>query len=119
MTPRAPREDKKGQQGSRGEEGREEEPGTEHPGTAPDLSYRGQMRPRTAGVSPQDTPGILQHGQNQKITDKTLPDPLRQGISRAQTSSALLAKMPMRSHGHPVDQEKVRTSVLGFFSGFP
>lgn len=44
------------------------------------------------------------------MTDKTLPDPLRQGI-RAQASSALLAKMPVRSHGHPGDQEKARTSL--------
>ena len=74
------------------------------------------MGPRTADVSPEDTPRILQLEQNQKKTDKTLPDPLRQGISGVQSGSALLAKMLLRSHGHP---GKARTSVLRFPSGFP
>lgn len=71
------------------------------------------MGPRTADVSPEDTPRILQLEQNQKKTDKTLADPLRQGISRAQSGSALLAKMPLRSHGHPGCQEKARTLSSG------
>lgn len=74
------------------------------------------MGPGTEDVSPEDSPRILQLEQNQKKTDKTLADPLRQGISRAQSGSALLAKMPLRSHGH---QEKARTSILRSPSGFP
>lgn len=61
------------------------------------------MRPRTADVSPEDTPHILQLEQKQKKTDKTLPDPLRQGIARAQSSSALLAKMATRVPGEGKD----------------
>lgn len=73
------------------------------------------MRPRAADVSPEDTPRVPQHGQNQKKTDKTLPGPLRQGVSRAQASSALLTKMPMRSHGHPRARRRQEPRSLVLF----
>lgn len=40
---------------------------TERQGTSPPtLNHDGEMRPGTADVSPEDTPQVLQHEQNQK-----------------------------------------------------